>query len=146
AVTGATSYEWSYSGTNTTFPGGSSTASPTNTVNFTSTATSGSISVSAKNTCGTSAARSVAVTVNSAPAQPGSFSISSSSVCQGQNNVTYTVPAVSGATSYTWSFGGTGATFSGGTSTTSPTNSADFSSSATSGNISVTASNSCGTS
>jgi hypothetical protein len=146
AVTGATTYEWSYSAAGATFVGGTSTTSATNTVDFSGSATSGTLSVVAKNSCGNSTARTIAVTVGTAPAQPGSFLTASASVCQGQNGVPYTIPAVSGATSYTWSFSGTGATFTSGTTTTSPTNSVDFSSIATSGDISVTASNSCGTS
>jgi hypothetical protein len=146
AVAGATSYEWAYSGSNTTFPGGSSTSSPSNTINFSASATGGNISVSAKNTCGTSAARSLAVTVGSAPAQPGAFTASASSVCPDQTGVVYTVPAVGTATSYEWSYSGSGVSFSGTTSTTTPSNMADFSGSATAGDISVVAKNSCGTS
>jgi len=146
AVSGATTYEWSYTGGGATFSGTSSTAAPTNTVNFSGSATGGNIQVSAKNTCGTSAARSVTVMVGSAPAQPGAYTASSASVCQGQNNVTYTVPAVSGATTYEWSYTGGGATFSGTSSTAAPTNTVDFLGSATGGNIQVSAKNTCGTS
>jgi hypothetical protein len=147
AVSGATSYEWSYSGgTGVTFAGGSSTATPTNTVNISGSATSGSIQVSAKNLCGTSAARSLAITIGSTPSQPGNFTQSSADICQGQLNVTYTTPATSGATSYEWVYTGSGASFSGGTSTAAPTNNIDFSGSATGGSLEVSARNSCGVS
>jgi len=145
-VSGATSYEWSYTGSGGAFTSGASTATPTNNVNFSGSATGGNIQVSAKNNCGTSTARSVTVTVGSAPATPGNFTTSSASVCQGQNSVQYTVPTVGGAISYEWSYTGSGATFTGGASTATPTNNVNFSGSATGGNIQVSAKNSCGTS
>jgi len=75
-----------------------------------------------------------------APAAPGTIT-GSATVCSGQAGVTYTIAAVSGATSYTWSLP-SGGSISTGQGTTSIT--ATFGS--TSGNVSVTASNSCGTS
>ncbi len=56
-------------------------------------------------------------------------------------NVVYTVPNVSGVT-YNWSYTGTGASFSSTTNTVS----VNFSTTATSGDLKVTASTSCGTS
>lgn len=70
-----------------------------------------------------------------APSQPADFTTSSSLVCQGQTNVTYTVPNDPSAISYTWSYSGTNATFSSTTNTVS----VDFGSSATSGTLSVVA-------
>jgi len=145
AVSGAATYEWSYSGNGATFTGGASTTAPTNTVNFSGSATDGDIQVAAKNSCGTSATRDVTVTVGPVPVQPSAYTTSSVSVCQGQNGVTYAVPAVPGATTYEWSYSGSGATFSGGASTTAPTNNVDFSGSATGGDVLVAAKNSCGT-
>lgn len=137
AVAGVT-YTWSFSGTGATISGTGNSVS----INYSASATSGVLSVTATNACGTSAASTVNVTVNSLPTQPGAFSASSPTVCQGQNNVTYTIPAVSGATSYSWTYSGTGATISGSGTTVN----LSFSSTATSGTLSVTASNSCGTS
>ncbi len=59
-----------------------------------------------------------------------------STVCQGQNNVTYTVPAISKATSYTW-------TLPNGSVVNTPTNSIiiNYDSNATSGYISVSGTN-----
>ena len=76
------------------------------------------------------------LTINSTavPAQPANFTVSSANVCQGQSGVAYTVPAVAGAISYAWSYSGSGATFTNGT-TRNPTIS--FSSTATSGTLSV---------
>jgi hypothetical protein len=71
--------------------------------------------------------------------QPGAFTTSSATVCKGQTGVVYTVPNDPNATSYTWTYSGTGATFN------STTNSVtiNFSSTATSGTLGVKA-NGCG--
>jgi hypothetical protein len=81
------------------------------------------------------------ITVNPLPAQPGAFTVSSSPVCAGTSGVTYTVPNVAGIT-YTWSFSGSGATINGTTNSVT----LDFNNTATSGTLSVTATNGCGTS
>ncbi len=54
----------------------------------------------------------------------------------------YSIPAVTGAAYYTWSYSGTGATFAA--STISPVNSISFASDATAGTLSVTPGNPCG--
>jgi hypothetical protein len=78
---------------------------------------------------------------NKMPDQPESFTSSSSSVCQGED-VIFIVPNDPIVTSYNWSYSGTGATISGsGNSVT-----VSFNASATSGTLSVTANNGCGTS
>jgi Metallo-peptidase family M12B Reprolysin-like/PKD-like domain len=138
AVSGATSYTWSYSGTGATITGTTNSAS----VNFANNATSGTLSVTANNGCGSSMARTTAIVVNTPPAQPSAFTAAPTPVCQGQNNVVYTVPAVSGATSYMWSYSGTGATITGTTNSAS----VNFANNATSGTLSVTANNGCGSS
>jgi len=75
-------------------------------------------------------------------AQPGAFTASAATVYQGQTNVTYTIPNVSGVT-YSWSYSGTGAAITGSGNSVSIT----FSTTATSGTLSVTGtSNSCGAS
>lgn len=75
------------------------------------------------------------------PTQPANFTTSTSSLCQGASNIVYTVPNVSGVT-YNWTYSGTGATFSSITNSVS----VNFANNATSGNLSVTATNSAGTS
>lgn len=55
---------------------------------------------------------------------------------------TYSVPAVPGANSYTWTYSGSGATYSA--TTVTPTNILNFNGSATGGVLSVTPSNACG--
>jgi hypothetical protein len=103
---------------------------------------SGNYTVTAKNSSGCiSPGKSVTINANPQAKQPGNFTTSSSTVNQKQTNVKYTVPLVSGVT-YNWSYSGTGATITG----TSNSVLVSFSATATSGTLSVRASNSCGTS
>lgn len=80
-------------------------------------------------------------TTSGVPAAAGAIS-GTAAVCQGQNGVAYSVGAISGATSYVWSYSGTGFTIVSGSGTNSIT--ANFSASATSGNLTVYGTNSCG--
>jgi hypothetical protein len=130
AVSGATSYTW-------TLPSGWTGTNTTNSINPTVGANSGNITVTANNACGSSAAQTLAVTVNPTPSQPGTIS-GNTTVCQGSSQ-TYSVAAVSGATSYTW-------TLPSGWSGTNTTNSINPTVGANSGNITVTANNTCGSS
>ena len=131
------SYTWSYSGTGATITGTGNSV----TVSYSASATSGNLSVTATNGCGTSIARTIAITVNPLPTQPAAFTTSTSTVCQGASNVAYTVPNDATVT-YTWVYSGTGATITGTTNSVT----ISYSTSATSGNLSVTATNGCGTS
>jgi hypothetical protein len=64
------------------------------------------------------------------------------SVCKGSTGVAYTVAPVNGASSYTWGYSGTGATIAGTTNAVT----INYSSSATSGNLTVAGVNAaCGT-
>ncbi len=73
--------------------------------------------------------------------KPSNFTSAPSPVCQGSTGNIYTVPNTVGVT-YNWSFSGSGSTINGtGNSVT-----IDFDLTATSGTLSVTATNSCGTS
>jgi gliding motility-associated-like protein len=132
AVSGATSYTW-------TLPSGWSGTSTTNSITATAGASAGSgnITVTGSNACGTSLASTLAVTVNTAPAAPGAI-VGTSTICAGSSNI-YSIAAVVGATSYTW-------TLPTGWTGTSTTNSITAAASATSGNVTVTANNACGTS
>ena len=133
AITNATSYVW-------TLPTGAIGTSTTNsiTVNFGSSAVSGTITVKGHNTCGDGPAASKTVTVNPLPVAAGTIT-GSAAVCQGQTSVTYTVPAITNATSYVWTLP-TGAT--GSSSTNSIT--VIFGISAVSGSITVKGHNDCG--
>lgn len=80
------------------------------------------------------------VSFNVGAQQPADFTSAVNNVCVGTGGYVYTVPVVPG-TSYTWSFTGTGETIvkvGAGNSAT-----VDFSGSATSGTISITAVNGC---
>ncbi|MEM0575236.1 T9SS sorting signal type C domain-containing protein [Flavobacterium polysaccharolyticum] len=136
AITNATSYTWSYSGTGFTPSGTTSSI----TGSFSSSATSGNLTVTGVNACGNgTVSATYPIIVNLLPAAAGTIT-GTGIVCQGQSGVSYSVPAIANATSYTWSYTGTGFTPSG---TTSSIN-GSFSSSATSGNLTVTGVNACG--
>jgi len=90
----ATSYTW-------TLPSGWSGTSTTNAISTTADATSGTISVIANNACGSSSAQTLAITVNTIPSTPGTIS-GTTTICSASTN-TYSITAVPGATSYTWS-------------------------------------------
>jgi ankyrin repeat protein len=87
------SYLWSYSGTGATINGSTNSV----TVNFSSTATSGTLSVTALNSCDTSAAQAIAVTVNAAPnANIGPDSLW---VCDG-DMLTFSLSSTTGISTY----------------------------------------------
>ncbi|MEP7323137.1 MAG: T9SS type A sorting domain-containing protein [Saprospiraceae bacterium] len=127
AVTDATSYTW-------TLPNGWTGSSTTNSINTTAGASGGTISVTANNTCGSSTATILAVAISSGPAQPGTIS-GNTSICFNSSN-SYSISAVQGATSYTWTLP---AGWSGSSTSTSITANAGSGS----GTISVTSNNAC---
>jgi hypothetical protein len=87
-------------------------------------------------------ADTAAVSLSSAPVAPGTIT-GSASVIDNQSNVSYSVTPVANATSYVWTYTpSTGVTLNG----TSNSITASFVSGAASGNLTVKASNSCGTS
>ena len=126
---GATSYTW-------TLPDGWSGTSSTNSITAIA-GSSGNISVIANNQCGSTQPKTFAVTTKSPP--PGiSFIIGKSTVCKASTNL-FNASAVQGASSYTWSL-------PPGWSGMSTTNFLNAISGNTSGDISVTANNACGSS
>ncbi len=133
AIANSTSYIW-------TLPSGTSGTSSTNsiTVNYSPTAVSGNIIVKGHNAFGDGISSTLAINVKALPIQASTIS-GISTVCQGQNAVTYTVPIVTNATSYVWALP-TGST---GTSITN-TITVNFGATAVSGNISVKGHNDCG--
>lgn len=92
-VAGATSYTW-------TLPSGWTGTSTTHSITVTVGGTSGNVSVTANNSSGSSTPRTVAVTVNTFPGQPGTVS-GPPAVCEGAV-VGYSIPPVAGADSYFW--------------------------------------------
>lgn len=123
-----------------TVPAGSTITSGqgTNSITVLVGNTSGDITVTAANSCGTSPAQTKAIQVTNAPAQPGTIT-GMAAPCEGSSQV-YSVPAVSGLT-YTWSIA-SGASITAGQGTNSVTvNVGNIN-----GNIEVVANNSCGNS
>jgi hypothetical protein len=133
SITNATSYSW-------TLPSGAIGISSTNsiTVNYDASAVSGDITVKGNNGCGNGISSSKMITVNPLPVDAGTIS-GLETVCQGQNSVTYSVPLIINATSYSW-------TLPSGTSGSSTTNSitVNYGTSAITGDIIVKGNNACG--
>ena len=135
-ITNATGYTWAYSGTGATITGTTENI----TISFSSTATSGNITVFGSNSCGNgSVSANYAITVNPLPSSAGTIT-GTSTVCQGQSGISYTVPEIANATSYNWVYSGTGATITGTTNSVTIA----FSSTATAGYLTVLGTNSCG--
>jgi hypothetical protein len=132
-IPNATSYVW-------TLPSGATGVVTNNSisVNYSTTALSGSITVKGQNSCGYSPVSSLSVSVNNLPSAAGTIS-GNSTVCQGQNNVTYSLSTIQDATSYVWSLPA-GAM---GLSSTNTIN-VSYGVSAQTGNISVQGHNNCG--
>lgn len=129
----ATAYNW-------TLPNGASGISSTNsiTVDYSTTAAAGNITVAGTNTCGSSAAATLPISVNLLPEAAGTIS-GSATVCQGENALSYVVPAIAQALSYQW-------TLPNGATGISTSNSVivDYSTSAISGSLTVVGVNACG--
>ena len=133
AVTGATSYSWTVP-SNATIVSGQGTN--TITVNYASSFSTGTISVTDNNACATSSLKSL--TVSGAPAVPGTISGPSANVCASTG--TYSIAAVAGATSYSWTVSSNISITSGqGTNVIN----VSYGSSFTTGTVSVYASNQC---
>lgn len=133
AITSATTYIW-------TLPTGITGTSTTNsiTVNYAKSFTSGIINVKGHNEWGDGPSSNLAITANLLPADAGVIT-GTTSVCQGESSVTYTVPVIENALSYTWTLP-TGAT---GTSTTNSIT-LNYAKTALSGNVTVKGHNDCG--
>ena len=106
-------------------------------INCSSNAQSGTITMTAINSCGQTIL-TAPITVNHAPNNTGLIT-GLSTVCKGQNSVIYTVSAIANATSYTWTLpsGAIG-------SSTTDSISVNYGYSAISGNITVNGTNTCG--
>ncbi|HMT30332.1 MAG TPA: T9SS type A sorting domain-containing protein, partial [Bacteroidia bacterium] len=131
-VSGAQSYNW-------TLPANTSLISGqgTNSISFSTLPgfVSGSVCVTQFNGCVNSTAR--CATIYSAPAKP--VISGPATVCAGQTNLTYSIPASYGATTYTWTVPA-GSTIVSGQGTTSIV--VNFGS--TAGKVTVIAKNACG--
>ena len=98
-------YAWSYSGTGATINGTTNSV----TVDFNTTATNGTLSVTATNSCNTSAPQTIAITVNQLPVVNVGGAMAS--ICQGGTTTVLGGSFSGGATSAVWSDGGAGGTF-----------------------------------
>ncbi len=138
AVVSATGYNWSAPAGATIMSGQGSISI---TVDFDGAYAGGNVSVNATNSCGTGAARNL--NVSGAPGLPGVIA-GDITICPGQSGVAYGVATVTGAASYLWSLpGGTTITSGQGTKDILAT----WGTNPASGlNLSVNASNGCGTS
>ena len=130
AVSGATSYTW-------TLPSGWSGTSTATSISPTVGSASGTISVTANNSCGSSTAQTQSITVNPLPAMPSAIA-GNNSICSGTSQL-YFVSAAANAASYTW-------TIPGGWSGSSTTDSINVSTINTGGTMSVVSNNGCGSS
>lgn len=134
-VAGVTTYNW-------TAPAGSTISGQgTNQVDITFPGlyTSGTVSVTNQNACGTSGARSI--TTRSVPPKPQNITGVITGLCG--TTETYSIPAVVGATSYTWT-APAGSTINSGQGTTSVQ--IFFNSNLNNGYVTVVAVNACGNS
>ncbi len=138
-IANASSYIW-------TFPPGatgtSPTATPMVTVNYSTSASNGSITVTGSNGCGTGSTFTLPIFIQHLPLAAQSIT-GPVQVCKNTNGVQYTcTPAIEYATNYVWTYPGTGVTAS------PPTNLQtlilNFASNAVSGNITVRGQNNCG--
>lgn len=111
------------------------------TVNFLSGFISGSIKVASFNCAGSSAYR--LITVRSKPSTPGLINGVTEGICPGTTQVSFSVAAVAGASSYNWVVPA-GVTIASGQGTNSVV--LDFGSTFTSGSLKVSAGNICGNS
>lgn len=139
AVIDATNYTWAVPNGWTITKGQGTTSI---TVNPGSAGQNGTVSVTAGNLCGTSAAKTMAVTVEAPPATPGAIT-GNLTQCAGRTGQDYSISAVPNATSYAWTVPAGWTVTSGAGTTAIKVNTG---SSGQNGTVSVTASNTCGTS
>ena len=130
AAANASSYTW-------TIPATWSGTSTGDSITVITGNTGGTISIVGNNSCGSGPIKTQSITTTVIPATPASVS-GSTTLCP-STGATYSVTAVSGATSYTW-------TLPSGWTGTSTTNSISITSSTSGGTIFVTANNACGNS
>lgn len=95
-VAGASAYNWILP-PNASFAGGQGTNAVL--LDFNASFISGTLSVSASNTCGLS--NSLTKTIRSVPARPGSIT-GNTNVCMNQSGLTYSIGLVDGASAYQW--------------------------------------------
>jgi hypothetical protein len=138
SINNATGYTWN-------LPSGAVLISGVNTNNITvdygTSSISGNITVRGTNSCGNgSLSANFPVTINPLPASAGAIT-GAASICDGATGVTYSVPAISNATSYNWTVPGGAVIMSGSTTNTITVN---YIAGSLGGTVSVQGVNSCG--
>lgn len=137
AINNATGYTWTVP-TGFTVSGGANSNSVY--LDIDNTASTGVISVYGTNACGDGVASSFTITVNPKPVATGTIT-GNATVCQAQNGVVYTVPAIQYAAGYNWTVPA-GASIASGANTNTIV--VDYSALAATGYITVIGTNSCG--
>lgn len=135
-IANATTYSWVLSSGAVINTGAGNSAI---TVNYDNTASSGSMVVYGTNSCGNGPSSNLSVTVNPLPAAAGTVS-GQSSVCQKEKGVVFKVPAIANATGYNWTL--PSGMIVAGNNTDSIV--VDFFANASSGNVKVRGTNTCG--
>ncbi len=139
-VSGANSYIWQYTGTGVTISEDDANAQATLT--FATAATAGTLTVTPfQGTAQGGVSPNFNITVGYAPVMSGTIS-GVASVCIPEDNLNYTIESVTSALTYSWTYSGTGVSLTPNSNQVE----IDFSSSATSGTLTVNCSNACGTS
>ncbi len=134
AVATAASYIWTVP-TGATITAGSNT----NSITVTFGSTAGNVTVTPTNGCGNaSSATSLAVSISPLPGAAGAIT-GTGSVCPNQTGITYSIPTVANATSYSWSLP-SGSTITSGAGT----NSIVVTFGSVAGNVIATPVNTCG--
>jgi gliding motility-associated-like protein len=135
-ISNAANYNWQYSGSGATITGTTNQVS----VDFSETATNGQITVTGENSCGGGApSPGFDITVIKPPSNAGIIN-GLNDVCQNIADVVYSVSEISDASSYQWQYSGEGVSIQGNSDHVS----LYFFNNATSGNLSVSGTNSCG--
>jgi len=121
------SYNWSYSGSGFTITSGAGTHAITG--NFSTSATSGTLTVTPSNACGNGPARSVSVTVNTSSTAPTNVSANPSTICVDELTTLSAWGGTDGTGSQlVWYTGGCGVTWvgTGSSITVSPTSTTTY--------------------
>ncbi|MEO8770299.1 MAG: GDSL-type esterase/lipase family protein [Ferruginibacter sp.] len=145
----ATSYTWAVpSGATFTHTNGTGVNDTTISVTYSSNFTSGNISVTAVNGCGSSAAKTLAITKTAPTGTPVISGPTDPCPLIGTTGGTYKINKLANATSYTWTVPSTGATVThpNGAGVNDTIIIVTYTSSFTSGSITVKANANCGSS
>jgi len=131
----ASTYVWEYTGEGIILDGTTNFI----TISFLNTATSGILRVKGQNSCGYGPQSSKSITVEPLPTESGTI-LGLDSVCPKQTNIQYSIPEIQFADNYIWEYSGNGASINMDNNHIL----ISFSRSATSGTLSVSGQNDCG--